>query len=74
MKIKSQKDFWSGVMFVVMGVAFAWGATNYNFGSSARPGPGYLPIGSPSSVSITSDSNRMKAPSSACKTPRPNGK
>ena len=37
-KIKSQKDFWSGVMFVVMGVAFAWGATNYTFGSSARPG------------------------------------
>ena len=45
MKIKSQKDFWSGVMFVVMGVAFAWGATNYNFGSSARPGPGYFPFG-----------------------------
>ena len=45
MKIKSQKDFWSGVMFVVMGVAFAWGATNYTFGSSARPGPGYFPFG-----------------------------
>ena len=45
MKIKSQKDFWSGVMFLVMGVAFAWGATNYNFGSSARPGPGYFPFG-----------------------------
>lgn len=45
MKIKSQKDFWSGLMFVVVGLGFAWGATNYSFGSSARPGPGYFPFG-----------------------------
>jgi hypothetical protein len=44
-KIKSQKDFWSGLMFVVVGIAFAWGATEYSFGSSARPGPGYFPFG-----------------------------
>jgi hypothetical protein len=44
-KIKSQKDFWSGLMFVVAGVSFAIGATNYSFGSSARPGPGYFPFG-----------------------------
>ena len=45
MKIKSEKDFWSGLMFLLAGVAFAWGATNYNFGSSARPGPAYFPFG-----------------------------
>ena len=45
MKIKSQKDFWSGLMFVVIGIGFAWGATNYSFGVSARPGPGYFPFG-----------------------------
>ena len=45
MKIKSQKDFWSGLMFVVMGLGFAAGATSYNFGSSARPGPAYFPFG-----------------------------
>ena len=45
MKIKSQKDFWSGLMFVAIGIGFAWGATNYNFGSSARPGPGFFPMG-----------------------------
>lgn len=45
MRIKSQKDFWSGLMFVVLGLAFAWGATEYSFGSSARPGPGYFPFG-----------------------------
>lgn len=45
MKIKSQKDFWSGLMFVVVGLGFAWGATAYSFGSSARPGPAYFPFG-----------------------------
>lgn len=45
MKIKSQKDFWSGLMFIVVGVSFAWGATEYSFGTSARPGPGYFPFG-----------------------------
>jgi len=44
-KIKSQRDFWSGLMFVVVGIAFAWGATSYRFGASARPGPGYFPFG-----------------------------
>jgi hypothetical protein len=44
-KIKSQKDFWSGLMFVATGIGFAWGATNYSFGVSARPGPGYFPFG-----------------------------
>lgn len=45
MKIKSQRDFWSGLMFIVVGVAFAWGSTNYSFGAAARPGPGYFPFG-----------------------------
>ena len=45
MKIKSEKDFWSGIMFAIVGAAFAWGATNYSFGSSARPGPAYFPFG-----------------------------
>ena len=45
MKIKSHKDFWSGVMFLAIGIGFAWGATDYSFGSSARPGPAYFPFG-----------------------------
>lgn len=44
MKIKSQRDFWSGLMFLVMGGGFAIGATNYSMGASARPGPGYFPL------------------------------
>lgn len=45
MKIKSEKDFWSGLMFIAIGLGFAWGATNYSFGSAARPGPAYFPFG-----------------------------
>ena len=45
MKIKSQKDFWSGLMFIAVGVMFAWGSTYYSMGASARPGPGYFPFG-----------------------------
>lgn len=45
MKIRSERDFWSGVMFIAVGVGFAWGATAYSFGSSARPGPAYFPFG-----------------------------
>jgi len=44
MKIKSQKDFFAGLMFMVAGIAFAWGATNYSIGEGARMGPGYFPL------------------------------
>jgi len=45
LKIKSQRDFWSGLMFIAVGVMFAWGSTYYSMGASARPGPGYFPFG-----------------------------
>jgi hypothetical protein len=44
MAIKSQKDFFSGLLFMGVGVAFAWGATNYSVGTGARMGPGYFPM------------------------------
>ncbi|AEG94302.1 tripartite tricarboxylate transporter TctB family protein [Ramlibacter tataouinensis] len=44
MKIKSQKDFAAGLMFLVVGAAFAWGATTYSVGDAARMGPGYFPL------------------------------
>lgn len=43
MRIKSQQDFWSGVMFMAVGLAFVWGSTAYDFGSAAEMGPGYFP-------------------------------
>ena len=44
MKIKSQKDFFSGLLYTVVGAAFAYGATSYNLGTGARMGPGYFPL------------------------------
>jgi hypothetical protein len=41
--IKSQKDFFSGLMFIIVGAAFAIGAYNYSMGEGARMGPGYFP-------------------------------
>jgi drug/metabolite transporter (DMT)-like permease len=45
MKIRSQKDFVSGILLIAVGTAFAAGSTNYSFGTSIRPGPGYFPFG-----------------------------
>jgi len=44
MRIKSQKDFCAGLMFTVVGAAFALGATTYSIGDGARMGPGYFPL------------------------------
>ena len=44
MRIKSQKDFFSGLMFTAVGAAFAVGATTYTVGNGARMGPGYFPL------------------------------
>ena len=44
MKIKSQKDFFAGLMFLIVGIGFAIGATNYSIGEGARMGPGYFPL------------------------------
>ncbi len=43
MNIKSQKDFFSGLMFLIVGGAFAIGAYSYSMGDGARMGPGYFP-------------------------------
>ena len=44
MRIKSQKDFFSGLMFTAIGVAFAGVSSTYTLGSGARMGPGYFPL------------------------------
>ena len=43
MKIKDYKDFYSGLMFLVVGVLAVWLSQSYNMGTSARMGPGYFP-------------------------------
>ena len=43
MQIRNKQDFWSGVMFILLGLGFAWKATSYTMGTAARMGPGYFP-------------------------------
>lgn len=43
-RIKSEKDFFAGLLFMVVGIGFAWGATSYKIGDAARMGPGYFPL------------------------------
>lgn len=44
MRVKSQKDFFGGLLFIVVGGAFALGASTYPVGNAARMGPGYFPL------------------------------
>src|SRR5689334_19211738 len=39
-----RRDFWSGVMLIVIGGGALFIARNYQFGSSLRMGPGYFPV------------------------------
>jgi putative tricarboxylic transport membrane protein len=44
MKIKSPKDFWSGLMFVGSGLFFMlWAVAHYQMGTAVRMGPAYFP-------------------------------
>jgi lysylphosphatidylglycerol synthetase-like protein (DUF2156 family) len=42
--IRSQKDFYSGLLFIAFGAAFMWIAQDYGFGTARRMGPGYFPV------------------------------
>ena len=44
MHIKSPRDFWAGLMFMVSGLFFAiWAAEFYQMGTAVRMGPAYFP-------------------------------
>jgi hypothetical protein len=42
-KIKSSEDFWSGLMFIAIGLAAVYISWDYPMGSARRMGPGYFP-------------------------------
>ena len=44
MRIKDQKDFFAGLMFIIFGTLTMWLSTTYNMGTAARMGPGYFPF------------------------------
>jgi hypothetical protein len=41
--IKHHKDFFSGLFFLLFGIAVMYIARNYDFGTARRMGPGYFP-------------------------------
>ena len=43
MRIRNEKDFWAGVMFIVFGVGFAALAQQYDMGTAQRMGPAFFP-------------------------------
>jgi putative tricarboxylic transport membrane protein len=43
LRIRSQSDFWCGLLFIAIGVAAATLAQDYRVGTAARMGPGYFP-------------------------------
>ncbi|MDZ7652570.1 MAG: tripartite tricarboxylate transporter TctB family protein [Burkholderiaceae bacterium] len=42
-RIRNEKDFWSGVMFVAFGLGFAGFAQQYDMGTAQRMGPAFFP-------------------------------
>ncbi len=44
MKIRNQRDFGAGIMYIVIGLFFAIVATQYQYGTAAKMGPGYFPF------------------------------
>jgi hypothetical protein len=42
--IKSPKNFWTGIIYVLFGGVAFWFARDYGMGSATRMGPGYFPI------------------------------
>ncbi|MCS6766463.1 MAG: tripartite tricarboxylate transporter TctB family protein [Candidatus Protistobacter heckmanni] len=44
MQVRSKKDLYSGLMFVVVGLAFSFIARTYSMGTTAKMGPGYFPF------------------------------
>jgi hypothetical protein len=44
LRIRSQKDFASGLLFILVGFGFSWVARGYSMGTAAKMGPGYFPF------------------------------
>ena len=42
-RIRNPKDFWAGVLFILVGTAAIILGSRYNLGTAARMGPGYFP-------------------------------
>lgn len=44
MRIRAEKDFWAGFLYLAIATGFLWLGWDYRMGTSARMGPGYFPM------------------------------
>jgi hypothetical protein len=44
MELRSNKDFWAGMMLIAIGSGALFIARGYRFGSALRMGPGFFPV------------------------------
>jgi len=44
MTIRNQKDFVAGLLFLLVGLGFAYASAQYRLGTPARMGPGFFPL------------------------------
>jgi Tripartite tricarboxylate transporter TctB family len=44
LSVRAPKDFWTGVMFIALGVIAMVVSRNYSLGTAGRMGPGYFPL------------------------------
>jgi putative tricarboxylic transport membrane protein len=42
-RVRNPKDFWAGVLYLVIGIGAVWIARDYAMGTAVRMGPGYFP-------------------------------
>ena len=40
---RNPRDFWAGLIYLVLGIGVLWIGRGYSLGTSARMGPGYFP-------------------------------
>ena len=43
-RVQSPKDFWTGLIYLVVGAGVIFIARNYSVGTASRMGPGYFPL------------------------------
>lgn len=44
MRIRAEKDFYAGLLYVLLAAGFLWLGRDYKMGAASRMGPGYFPI------------------------------
>jgi len=43
-RVRDQRDFWSGILFIAFGCAGLWFGRGFAIGSLSRMGPGFFPL------------------------------